>query len=99
MPQTTNTITVNSAELLDLAEEMIRIPSVSGDELRLAEFLVQWCTDRGIDAELQYATDTRPNVIARVPGNNGGPSLLLNGHIDMTEVLDIYEGDPFQPFI
>lgn len=99
MPQTTDTITVNSAELIDLAEEMIRIPSVSGDELRLAEFLVQWCTARGIDAELQYATETRPNVIARVPGNNGAPSLLLNGHIDMTEVLDIYEGDPYEPFI
>lgn len=87
-------------ELMDLAKGMIAIPSVSGDEENLAKWLIDWCFQRGIAAELQYAAEGRPNVIARVPGRTpGAKSVLLNGHIDMTEPLEIYEGDPYEPVV
>jgi acetylornithine deacetylase/succinyl-diaminopimelate desuccinylase-like protein len=88
---------IDREELLELAGAMIRIPSVSGDEEELAKYLLQWFAERDIDAELQYASPGRPNVIATLPGTGGGKSLMLNGHIDMTALLPNYVGDPWEP--
>jgi len=91
---------IDTDELMELTKGMIAIPSVSGDEENLAKWLVAWCEERGIQAELQYAAPGRPNVIARVRGRvPGAKSLLFNGHIDMTEPLEIYEGDPYEPVV
>jgi acetylornithine deacetylase/succinyl-diaminopimelate desuccinylase-like protein len=90
---------IDRTELVELAGAMIRIPSVSGDEEQLAQFLLQWFHEREIAAELQYAAPGRPNVIATLPGTGGGKSLMLNGHIDMTAVLPNYVGDPWEPKI
>jgi acetylornithine deacetylase len=90
---------IDADELVALAGDTIRIPSVSGDEERLAIFLRDWFAEHGIAADLQYAAPGRPNVIARLPGSGGGRSLMLNGHIDMTAVLPDYEGDPWEPLV
>ena len=39
----------------------------------------------------------RPQLVARIPGTGGGPSLLLNGHIDAVDVAprEQWSSDPF----
>lgn len=64
---------IDGAELLT---EMLRIPSVSGDEGRLAAWLVEALGDAGFDARL----DEAGNVIAL--WGNGEREVMLAGHLD-----------------
>jgi LysW-gamma-L-lysine carboxypeptidase len=61
---------------LDLLAAMVEIASVSGDERELAEFLADWCQERGIAAEI----DAAGNLSAT---RGCGPfRLLMLGHMD-----------------
>ncbi|GAB3474016.1 M20/M25/M40 family metallo-hydrolase [Amycolatopsis cihanbeyliensis] len=61
---------------VEFLSRSVEISSVSGDERELADYLVDWCTEHGIDAEIDLAG----NLVA-VRG--GGPHrLLMLGHLD-----------------
>ncbi|MFG2006889.1 M20/M25/M40 family metallo-hydrolase [Spirillospora sp. NPDC048911] len=61
---------------LDLPARMVEISSVSGDERELAEYLVDWCIERGIDATI----DPAGNLVAT--RGDGAHRLLMLGHLD-----------------
>ena len=50
-----------------------------------------------VAAELDFAG--RPQLVARLRGAGGGPSLLLNGHVDAvaTGPRELWSSDPFRP--
>ena len=52
----------------------------------MARFVMDWCAQRGIAAEIDDAAPGRPSVIARVTGSGGGRSLVLNAHMDTVGV-------------
>jgi len=53
-----------------------------GNERRAAEYVREWLTERGVDAELVGEPyEDRPQVAARV--GEGEPRVVLNGHIDV----------------
>src|SRR5260370_30293245 len=60
----------------------------------MARFVMAWCAERGIPAELDDAASGRPSVIARVKGKGGGRSLVLNAHLDTVGVAGM--PDPFR---
>lgn len=70
--------------------EIVAIPSVSGDEKWLAERLAAMLLDGGASV----AQDGR-NVFARRGG--GGPTLLLNSHIDTVPPVDGWTDHPWNP--
>jgi len=39
-------------------------------------------TEYGLEADLDYVQESRPNAIGRIKGVGGGPALLIGGHID-----------------
>ncbi len=51
-------------------------------EAAVAERVRQWLAEAGIEAQLSEALPGRPNVVARVPGPPGSPTLLLETHLD-----------------
>ncbi len=59
----------------------------------MARFVMGWCAQRGIAAEIDDAAPGRPSVIARVKGSGGGRSLVLNAHMDTVGVAGM--PDPF----
>lgn len=61
---------------LSLLARAVEISSVSGDERELAEFLVDWCTEHGVHAEI----DAAGNLVAT--RGSGPHRLLLLGHLD-----------------
>ena len=75
---------IDSAGLICLAQEMVRIPSDNppGREGQLAEFLCGYLRRIGLDAELREVAAGRPNVVARWGPAGARPHLILNGHID-----------------
>jgi succinyl-diaminopimelate desuccinylase len=71
-------------ELTDVIHEMVsrETENPPGNERRAAEYVHEWLTDRGIDAELvREPYEDRPQVAARV--GEGEPAVVLNGHIDV----------------
>lgn len=63
-------------------EDLAAIPHGSGNESAVADWLVRFAEERG----LEYVRDTWNNVLIRLPaseGREGEPALLLQGHTDM----------------
>jgi len=73
---------VDDDALLRLVQDMINVPSPTGDEKALAQFLVAFMKDRGLDAFYQEIDEHRGNSLARLSGSGDGPDLLLYGHLD-----------------
>ena len=68
---------------------MIRIDTVNppGNETAAAELLRDYLAESGVASELYAKVPERANLVARLPGRGGGPSLLLLSHTD-TVVAD-----------
>jgi acetylornithine deacetylase/succinyl-diaminopimelate desuccinylase-like protein len=69
----------------DLAELALRLGNTYspwGSERVLADEVLAWYSEHGVPAELMAITDTRANVVARLPGSGGGRSIVFNAHLD-----------------
>src|ERR1051325_7139673 len=64
--------------VFELTRRLIEIPSISGDEKALAEFLANYLSRAGFAVELQEAEPQRPNVYAR----RGDPEVVMSSHTD-----------------
>jgi len=80
-------------------EEMIRIPSVVGEEGELARYLSGELDALGLESELQEVEPGRPNVYARLGGTGPGRRLMFNGHSDTIPVCERWQTDPFTPVV
>ncbi len=94
-------VAVNAAWTIERLVELVRIPSINpvmgeggGGEYALAQRLKAICEGLGFTVSLHDAAPGRPNVIARRHGSGGGRSLLLTGHTDTVDVIDMPD-DPF----
>ncbi|WP_276279645.1 M20 family metallopeptidase [Halorussus caseinilyticus] len=87
-------------ELADLAAELVAIPTENppGDERPCAEFVVDWFAERDIDASLvEKPSAERAQAVAQVGDPDAGPTLVLNGHLDVVPAgdPDQWSHDPF----
>lgn len=82
-------------ELVELTQELIRIPSVTESEKEIAQFINSYFENCGITSSLDEVGVDRPNVIARVKGKGKGPIILLNGHIDTVPPGENWTTDPY----
>jgi acetylornithine deacetylase len=57
------------------------IPDGSG-EGEIARFMAGWLADLGVEVALEEVEPGRPNLLARLRGAGGGPTLCLNAHSD-----------------
>ena len=74
--------TVDGAELLDLTARMVDIPSPSGEEAALAEFLVDVMAANGLQAHLQPIQPGQANAVGRYAGAGRGTELMFYAPID-----------------
>ena len=65
--------------LFELTSELMNIPSVSGDEQKVGEFLGEYLTSLGYQVDLQEVSDGRKNVIAWASDD---PQVFLSTHMD-----------------
>ncbi len=74
-------------DVVDLARELIRIPTVNppGDVTEAAFVCTRYLAEAGFTVELDAAEPTKPNVIARY-GTRPGPTLLWNSHLDVVPI-------------
>jgi hypothetical protein len=64
--------------------ELVNVPSLTGNERPIAETCVRLLKGAGIDAVMQEFEPDRFNCIGRIRGTGGGPTLLFNGHMDIS---------------
>jgi acetylornithine deacetylase/succinyl-diaminopimelate desuccinylase-like protein len=94
----------NRDELVGLVGELVRIPSLPGEEAEVATFLHKRVRQMGFEAELLEMRDRdlpapgRPGVAAYVRGTGGGYTLMFNGHLDTEPVSPAYADSGEDPF-
>ncbi len=93
------TAQVNRDEIVRLASELIAIPSSSGEERTVMEFVTGWCAARGLEHEIVAKDPNRPNVVVSVGDASAGPTVVMNGHLDTVPVSDAaaWRTGPFAP--
>ena len=93
------TAQVNRDEIVRLASELIAIPSSSGEERAVMEFVTGWCAARGLEHQIVAKDPNRPNVVVSVGDASAGPTVVMNGHLDTVPVSDAaaWRTGPFAP--
>jgi acetylornithine deacetylase/succinyl-diaminopimelate desuccinylase-like protein len=75
-------VTVDERRLVAWARDAVSIPSFTGEEEPLAEWIAAELRGLGCTVQLQQVEEGRANVLATRPGSGGGPTLMFNGHLD-----------------
>jgi len=85
-------------EIVEMASELIAIPSPTGAEVTIMQWVTDWCDRHGLSYEVLTRNPAQPNVIITV-GNGNGPVLVMNGHLDTVPVsdADAWVSGPFEP--
>jgi acetylornithine deacetylase/succinyl-diaminopimelate desuccinylase-like protein len=73
---------IDRDELAALGCRLASIPSPTGKEKAIAEFILGWFEANGLKAVRQDVGPDRPNAIGILKGNGCGLSLGFNGHTD-----------------
>jgi acetylornithine deacetylase len=92
---------ITERQVLALEQAAIRIPSTTMEEGPLADHLANYMADIGLDVEMMDVTHpAKPGKktrqpIGRLRGTGGGPSLMLNGHMDPGVEMSGWSVDPY----
>jgi putative selenium metabolism hydrolase len=80
----------NEQEMFTLLSNMVKIPSVSGNEAAMAEYVNDYCLKLDFDSHI----DRHGNVIAIVKGKQPGKRIAFNSHLDTVAIGDGWTGNP-----
>jgi succinyl-diaminopimelate desuccinylase len=92
-------------DVVALTQELIRIPSPNPpwDERKIAEHVLAFLLDHGIDAELigvEAPDSAHANVFGRVAGRGNKAPFVLCGHLDTVPAgADAWSRPPYEPSI
>ena len=90
---------LDDAYTVKISEEMISIPSVTGDEENLSLYIQDKLESYGMETSLDYVEPGRPNVYGVMKGSREGKRLNYNAHTDTVRAGDGWDTDPFTPVI
>src|SRR6266508_524697 len=77
---------------VEILSELVAIPSVSGNEKKLAEYIIDRCSVPGYMANV-----IDNNVAVRIPGEDSSTAVLFDGHMDTVPWSpDEWTVDPFK---
>ncbi|HEX2078525.1 MAG TPA: M20/M25/M40 family metallo-hydrolase [Longimicrobium sp.] len=79
---------------IGFAADLVRIPSLSGEEGAVARRIVEELRALGFD---DACTDRAGNVVGCIAGTDGAPAVLLSSHMDVVDAGDPagWEHDPY----
>ena len=84
-------------EQVQVLQDLIRIHSVNGNEVAVAEYLQKLFLAHGIDATVDAFGDRRANLIAQIGAGTDPRVLVFTGHQDTVAVPnpERWQHDPF----
>lgn len=91
---------IKENEISNLLLDLIKIESHKEskmNELPISRFIDSFFKSESIESEIDFVTESRPNIYARIGGEFKGKSLMFNGHIDTVPSYNM--PDAFNPKI
>jgi acetylornithine deacetylase/succinyl-diaminopimelate desuccinylase family protein len=90
---------VDEERIVELAEELIRVPSVTGKEREVAHRAKALLEGSGLAVELR-GPEERPVVVSTI-NPEASPLLVFNGHLDTVPIADLkaWTRNPFDPVV
>jgi acetylornithine deacetylase/succinyl-diaminopimelate desuccinylase-like protein len=91
---------IDRDELARLGCDLTSIPSPTGQEKAIAEFILAWFESNGLKAVRQDVEVDRPNAVGILKGDGSGLSLGFNGHTDTSYTgtsADLRMVSPIEP--
>ncbi|MFZ0560280.1 MAG: M20/M25/M40 family metallo-hydrolase, partial [Terriglobales bacterium] len=73
---------VREDEIVAMSTDVINIPSPTGEELTMAQYMQSALQKLNLDISWQEVEEARANVVGRWKGSGGGRNLMFNGHMD-----------------
>lgn len=70
--------------LKQVVVDMVNIPSPTGSEQQMGEYMARRMRELGMEVIWQEVEEGRPNVIGILRGDGSGPSLGFDGHLDVS---------------
>jgi len=84
----------NHDRIISFVQEMIRIPSITGDEEKIGKAFYEKMKSIGLDeVEMVEVEPGRPNVVGKFKGKEKGKTLMFNGHMDVVPYGPLEEWD------
>ena len=96
---------LNGKDAVSLAQRLMQFDTTNGvvPERDCILFIKELLETAGIESELLYHDESRPNLLAKIPSKNPNPAIppfLMYGHVDVVPVTDQdWEKDPFAGII
>ena len=88
---------IKQDRLIRLTKTLVEIPSVTGHEQTLADWLFDYFTSLGMDeVNLLPVENAGDTIVACLEGSKDGPGMLLLFHLDTFDVCDGWHTDPFK---
>lgn len=80
-------------QVIYLCQELVKIQSYSGEEKKVAEKIEKYAHKNNFD---EVSIDNMGNVLLTMNGEDDGPTILFDGHIDTVPVnIDKWDRSPF----
>ena len=73
---------IKEDEIVAMSRDVINIPSPTGEELHMAEYMQNALQQLALHVTWQEVEEGRANVVGRWTGSGGGRNLMFNGHMD-----------------
>jgi acetylornithine deacetylase/succinyl-diaminopimelate desuccinylase-like protein len=84
-------------KVVDLTKTLVEIPSETGKEKAIGNWLVKYFQDQGLTGitrlPVEEAGDT---IVAVLEGKKDGPTMMLNFHIDTFDAFEGWNTEPFK---
>ncbi len=78
---------------VEILKKLVEIPSPSGKEKRICDFVSNWLEERGYSVERQHLEgQERYNIFAK----KGKPKVCFFGHLDTVEPVEGWTKDPYK---
>jgi acetylornithine deacetylase len=90
---------VKEDEIVAMSCDVVNIPSPTGGELQMAQYMQGRFQQLGLNVTWQEVEDARANVVGRWVGAGGGKNLMFNGHMDTSNTgqEDFLTGIGYKP--
>ncbi len=88
---------IKEERLIQLTQTLVEIPSVTGREHALADWVCDYLTSLGMDEIKRLPVeDAGDTIVSWLDGPREGPGMLLLFHLDTFDVCDGWDTDPFK---
>jgi acetylornithine deacetylase/succinyl-diaminopimelate desuccinylase-like protein len=88
---------IKQDRLVELTRTLVEIPSVTGQEHSLADWVFDYLTSLGMDEVKRLPVeDAGETIVAWLEGAQEGPGMMLLFHLDTLDVCDGWDTDPFK---